>query len=449
MRPVQSFLLCLALAGFARAADQDRTPTTLPALLVDNILYVPGSTQKICQITGENDRQTHLPTPSRTDSRFGLMGSEYGYSFEHDGKIFFLFGNSAPYPKFHGQANGQTDPPRNKDDKDAIGFIPIAADIDIEQGLRLDFIRNDIGAYQNPVVLNDRGEPAIRLAYNEFPIAGISVGGRMYVIFGTDNPYANPPPGQEKNLDSGPTRSIVAVSDDDAKTFHYLYDFSKGPDAKFIFVAIVAGPDGYLYFWGTQGGLKYRMGAPYFARKKASLMDRAEGMEYFTGLGMDGQPRFSSSESDASPIFAEGSPQSFPGSGVGELGVEWNRFVKRWVVLYQTTNIYIKDNLPGIHMRLADDPWGPWTAPQTIFNCDRDGGLGHFLHRAVTADQRSDDGLSTPERIAQKGGPYAPYLISHFTTGDEAAGRSTFYYTMSTWNPYTQVIMKSTIQASR
>jgi hypothetical protein len=31
-------------------------------------------------------------------------------------------------------------------------------------------------------------------------------------------------------------------------------------------------------------------------------------------------------------------------------------------------------------------------------------------------------------------------------SGDEARGTSTFYYTMSTWNPYGQVIMKSTIQ---
>ena len=56
------------------------------------------------------------------------------------------------------------------------------------------------------------------------------------------------------------------------------------------------------------------------------------------------------------------------------------------------------------------------------------------------------DSLSPPRRQAQSGGNYAPYLIPGFTTGDEARGISTFYYTMSTWNPYGQVIMKSTIQ---
>jgi hypothetical protein len=37
---------------------------------------------------------------------------------------------------------------------------------------------------------------------------------------------------------AAPTRPVVAVSDDDANTFHYLDDFSKGPGAKFINTAI-------------------------------------------------------------------------------------------------------------------------------------------------------------------------------------------------------------------
>ncbi|MFZ1041088.1 MAG: hypothetical protein WCA79_09895 [Anaerolineales bacterium] len=45
------------------------------------------------------------------------------------------------------------------------------------------------------------------------------------------------------------------------------------------------------------------------------------------------------------------------------------------------------------------------------------------------------------------GGDYAPYFISRFTTGDAAGTTSTFYYILSTWNPYTEVIMKSAIQA--
>jgi len=53
-------------------------------------------------------------------------------------------------------------------------------------------------------------------------------------------------------------------------------------------------------------------------------------MEYFVGLGADGQPRFSSSEAEASPLFQEYLDDNHePHNCVGELGVEWNRFVKR------------------------------------------------------------------------------------------------------------------------
>jgi hypothetical protein len=44
------------------------------------------------------------------------------------------------------------------------------------------------------------------------------------------------------------------------------------------------------------------------------------------------------------------------------------------------------------------------------------------------------------------GAPYGPFFISRFTMGDADRGTSTFYYTISTWNPYQKIIMKSTIQ---
>ena len=238
----------------------------------------------------------------------------------------------------------------------------------------------------------------------------------------------------------------MAVSDDDADTFRYLYDFSKGPSAKFINTAIAREPDGFVYFWGTQGGQLYRRSAPYFARKKAAFIDRESGMEYFVGLAPDAAPRFSASETDAFPLFADYAAGSAePRNCVGELSVEWNRFIKRWVMLYNCSNRSAA-NQSGIYMRVAEQPWGPWSTPQTIFNAVRDGGLCRFIHRAVDPGNPVCDNLTVPARLAVSGGNYAPYFISRFTAGDEARATSTFYYTMATWNPYTQVIMKTTIQ---
>jgi Domain of unknown function (DUF4185) len=263
----------------------------------------------------------------------------------------------------------------------------------------------------------------------------------MYVIFGTDHLVS--PLGFA-------TRTVVGESNDEANTFHYLYDFSKGPGAKFINVAIAAGNDGYLYFWGTQGGTLYRKGPPFLARKPAGSMSSLKGIEYLQTVNPDGTPVFVPSENEAMPLFhdtvpdASGQPQT--ADCMGELGVNWNPFVKRWIMLYNCL-----DNTPanprGIYMRVAPQPWGPWSAAQTIFNPVADEGYCHFMHRAVNAQNPTAcDNLSDPARTDVSGGEYAPYFITPFTTGDATNGTSTFYYTLSTWNPYVVMLMKSQMQ---
>jgi uncharacterized protein (TIGR03437 family) len=85
-------------------------------------------------------------------------------------------------------------------------------------------------------------------------------------------------------------------------------------------------------------------------------------------------------------------------------------------------------------------------AAQTIFDPTRDRGNCFFIHRAVTATSPACDQAGNPGRKDTEGGIYAPYFITGFTTGDAANSTSTFFYMLSTWNPYIEVIMKTTIQ---
>ena len=403
------------------------TPTSMPA----SIRYVPGSSQKICQLVGETDREFNQPTFNQTASRYGLIDDDLGYSFESNGKLFFLFGDLNPTATFNGKPNRDKDPPRNPDDNDAIAFT---TDTSPNPCIKLNFITDSIGAYKNPVVLNAQGQPAITLRAFEIPIAGINDNGKMYVIFATDH------------VGAFSTRTVVGESDDDANTFHYLYDFSKGPGAKFINVAIANGNDGYLYFWGTQGGNLYRKSPPFIARKPIGSMNSLNGIEYLHTVNPDGTPVFMPNEIDATPLFYDYLQGQQVSDCMGELGVNWNPFVKRWIMLYNCLND-TPENPRGIYMRTAVQPWGSWSAPQTIFNPVTDGGYCHFIHRAVNAQNPTAcDNLSDPGRTDVFGGEYAPYFISRFTAGDAAGTTSTFYYTLSTWNPYTEVIMKSTIQ---
>jgi hypothetical protein len=417
------------------------TPTPVPF-----IRYIPGSSQKVCQLTGETDREFGKPTVNQTETRWGLVSVDVGYSFEHDGKLFFIFGDANPTAMFNGKPNGPNDPPRRWDDND--GPIAFTTATNIDNCLKLGVVTDSIGAYKNPIVLNAQGQPAIELRIDEAPISGFSQAGRMYVFFMTDN-YVYPSPGPTSSDLGMSTRSVLAVSDDDGRTFHYLYDFSKRPESKFVSdVEIAHGTDGYLYFWGTQGGKLYRKSPAYFARKPASAIDQPGGLEYFAGLDANGQPHFSALEADAAPLFHDYNQnttgQRQMADCIGEFGVEWNNFIHRWVMLYNCGD-QTKQNTPGIYLRVASEPWGPWSEPVTVFDAWRDKGYCHFMHAVVNPPC---DSMNEPGEAGMWGGAYGPYFISRFTTGDAASGITTFYYTLSTWEPYQKIIMKSTIQSS-
>src|ERR1700719_2086774 len=84
---------------------------TAAAQSTDPVL-VAGSSQKVCQPNGQNDYQTQQPTVSQTQSNYGLGGDDLGASFEHNGKLWLLFGDTQPTATFNGKPNAQTDQPR-------------------------------------------------------------------------------------------------------------------------------------------------------------------------------------------------------------------------------------------------------------------------------------------------------------------------------------------------
>src|SRR5258708_16169762 len=83
--------------------------------------YIPGSTVKVEQLLGEKDKERHRPTLSQTFTRFGVLGTDLGYSFEHDGHAYFLFGDTVGHVSWAEDTMPKTDAPEP------------------EQGLRLDF----------------------------------------------------------------------------------------------------------------------------------------------------------------------------------------------------------------------------------------------------------------------------------------------------------------------
>lgn len=54
------------------------------------------------------------------------------------------------------------------------------------------------------------------------------------------------------------------------------------------------------------------------------------------------------------------------------------------------------------------------------------------------------DSLSDPNRQDEWGGEYGPFIMPRYTT--EIGDRCRIFYTMSTWNPYEVMVMRSDLR---
>ncbi len=387
---------CL-LVKWPEAGAASVNPTVPP-----DVFYAAGSTRKISQLIGDTDFQWLTPTKTLTQSRFGLVGTDLGVPFSHKGVTYVLFGDVV--------AAGFQDP------------LAFTTNTDLENGLQLSFYAN--GSVWRPITI-----PGISTGILQVPLDGVSVNGKMYLYYSTDPPAT-----------AVMGRSVVAVSADDGLNFHLLYTLSH---SNFINVSVnlvnledwpgfpqLTGPGLVLFGSGI-----FRASDVRLAFQPATAIEDPAALRHFAGLSAAGDPTWSSQEADAIALFDQ--------SCVGELSVGYNKFLRRWVMLYNC------DNPRGINFRTARQPWGPWSEPQVLFEPWNDGGYGAFMH--VNWNFRNLDGVQTGwtpggNRDNEWGGEYGPYMFKEFATGSD--NRTTIYFTMSTWNPYVSVLMKTELQVT-
>jgi hypothetical protein len=359
--------------------------------------FVPGSSKKISQLIGDVDLQFGTPTISQTLTRAGVSGTDLGFSFEHNGKLYFLFGDTQPGPNLN----------REKD-ADSIASADVTAR---PHGcIDLNFVLDPKdGGYHPPRI------PHIANSGWDVPAGGVSADGKMYVFFTTDH---------SAEVTMG--RSVVGVSSDNGYSFKKAYDFSS---IHFINVAPVKIQDDVLLF----GTGDYRKSDPYLAKTSQTDLKNKSSLRYFAGLDAQGKPLWSQQEKDSAPLFDE--------PCLGELSVNFDQPTSKWLMTYNCPNTFDS----SIQLRTANAPWGPWTEPQMIFNPVRDQGLCFFMHRHVDDTHPACDNLSFA--ADDSGWAYAPYMIpSLFETHDNVR---TIYYTMSTWDPYRVVLMKTDFKLSK
>jgi Domain of unknown function (DUF4185) len=373
------------------------------------IAVVGGGARKICQLTGERDRQRGTDAYNRTESRFGLVGTDLGASFEHDGRLWFLFGDTWPDPE-----SGDT--------------VAWTVDRTPEPGVRLHFLASG-SRFTCPRVSTPDGRSVSTRAF-EVPLDGFSANGHMYVFRSTDHYREG---GREVMGRSVLTRAVNG----DPTSLVSLYDFSIARlGGKFINVTCVVVDDGLaglpcdgpaLLAWGS--GL-YRASDAYLACAPLRPVEDAGCWRFFCGLDRRStRPVWSEHERDATALF--------PHPQIGELSVTWNAPLGLWLMLYNA------GSPRGINARVARHPWGPWSTSVVLFDPDwPDTGYGTFMHV-----KDAPDGLSDPGRHHEWGGEYGPYAIDRYTHALPGR-RAAVYFVMSTWNPYNVMQMRVVLQGT-
>ncbi len=377
------------------------------ALVASDVSYVPGSSQKLEQFIGDTDFQTSQPTLSQTFTQSSLRNTDLGVPFRHKGQTYFLFGDS----NFPGTG-------------DAFAYT---SDTDPESGLTLTFFNN--GGVFAPIVI-----PGIFRGAFDVPIYGFSSGGKMYLYYATDSHASGPTMG----------RTVLAVSTNDGTSFSApLYTLSSN---LFINVSVIevncadwpglpqTNGMGLLIF----GSGPYRKSDIYLAFQPEGSIEDPAALRFFTGLDSNNNPMWTTQESNsvrvAAVAFTNGSGKT---EGAGELSATFNVYLKKWILLYNLT--------AQIQFKTSDKPWGPFPMHGISFDPTDDQGYTNFIYLPDGNDLNLCQPNVTGHDTNTTGGVYGPYVFNSFSQGSVTLSsiQTTLYHTMSTWNPYNVVLMRT------
>jgi len=175
--------------------------------------------------------------------------------------------------------------------------------------------------------------------------------------------------------------------------------------------AFVRPGDGYVYMYGTPNG---RQGAAYLSRVPERDILNLSRYEYYSkgtaggwfGWGATPAGWYRNDPSKATPVFGQDTGAcgvANAGNQVSEMSVQYNKYLKKYVVLYG-------DQFNNIVMRTSDTPQGTWSAAKVLM----------------------------PQ---QTGGIYAPMM--HPWSPSTMGTGSDLYWNLSLWDRYNVMLMRT------
>jgi hypothetical protein len=437
-----------------------------------DLAFVPHSTVKLYQVTGDCDWEiwdatisnaspTCKPTRSQTASRADVLGTDVPQVFEHDGEMIITFGDTfgadrVRSPKWIGfQKRFQWK------QHDPIGRSKTAR---VGDGLLIDFFMDGAHALEVLPPPQPDGTP-VEMGADDVPSGGVSVNGQIYLGITTGSAAI-----AKGHIDRSRDYSVLVRFDEITKTFTTGRTISAQPLAYFDRPAFYVGagdPAGPPP--ADRGQVVWTFGVSQTA--KAIHLSMTPVDEFWTGAdaqgrpatryfaGLDkGMPVWVDSEAEAKPLAIASNPTN---PVIPYASVAYSKALKLWLLLYENAG---RGPGSGIYETYSAFPWGPWSAPQQIFNACRDQGYGHFMRYYYASPAENDCPAAIPPGPAPVSGgsgpagpsagdqeknvpdttrgiAYGPAIVDRFTTVE--GGKVKLYYMLSTWNPYAVVMMES------
>jgi Domain of unknown function (DUF4185) len=377
-------------------------------------------------------------------TRFHILGNGHGYSFEDNGKLIFLFGDTI----------SENNNPWNYDAADPLAW---STNTDGESPLMLNFYTNRPYGYNRntPIFVNPVG---IEMGGNDIPNCGISLSNGVFIICSTGND-----PSITNNSHASDYSVLVTFNEATCLTATNTYQSTNIFVTNRVVSVLNTNLDptdprqGHfildsLHEFGTNvlmfGAGEYRASDVYLAMVPTANFVSGQGTLYFAGL-TNGEPTWNPFESNCVPVVQDnptnGPPWPNDTPGVEKVSVIYSTNLNLWLMTYKGGDKVdsSKHQTKGVYFCYAPQPWGPWSTPQLIFNEFRDYGEGVFIYDALNNTGPAGPVISSgmDNGTNRAGDAEAPLLIERFTRTTNST--LFIYYTMSTWNPYTVVKMRS------
>jgi Domain of unknown function (DUF4185) len=431
-REVENFFNALAgRSGVNAVITAAQTTTSLALAAVPPVNPRPGFPipgQQLSPSTNFVDWVTGNYQPNETQYWYGVTGTDIGVIWDNgmvdnpatpfnEHQVLMAFGDTfgiRGYPGDHWRPN----------------ILFRSADATLADGISLTdpewFTGNDFGG--SPLTWVPDGAPyqyhARQIIFPEglpagvtlIPTAGISVptpgteyGVTQYISFMSVTQWGAP--GQWTT-----NYSAIAYSTDNGEVWKVApqtvrYNQPWSGNQNFQQSAFVRPGDGYVYVYGTPNG---RQGAAHLARvAERDILDLTKYEYYSAGtpggwFGWGATPAgwHRNNPAAATAVFGVDTGAcgiANPGNQVSEMSVQYNKSLKKYVVLYG-------DQFNNIVMRTSDTPQGGWSSAKVLMG-------------------------------QQNGGIYAP-MMHPWSPSTQGTG-SDLYWNLSLWSEYNVMLMRT------